>query len=406
MPRPMSTHHAEPTPTHPLRAVDSSEPEALLEALQVALNGGDAVLPCGANTEVAAREVVAAHPAVAGDVALVIRTSGSTGTPKAVALSRSALLASARATHAALGGGGQWLVALSPEVVAGAQMLVRSLVSGEHPVFCTGQFSAERFLAAAKTLTAERRYTSLVPLQLARLVEFADGNGDGDADGDVAADSESAADARRVLSRFDAVLVGGQNAPEPLIDAARKLGMTIVRTYGSTETASGCVYEGRAVGDTELRIENGELWVAGSTLAEGYLDDAALTDERFVTVEGRRWFRTHDRAELRDGRLTVTGRLDNVFVSGGVKVSLDELERFIQNRDGWRSAVAVSFDDETWGQRAGVCVVGPAPDFAALQNDVRSTFAPAWVPVAVREMDELPSTASGKPDRVALAKLF
>lgn len=396
----MTSPSADSASVHPLRAVDTADRAALLGALRSALEGGDAVLPFGAQSETAVEQLLAAHPLVPRDVALVIRTSGSTGTPKAVALSRAALLASAEATHVALHGGGQWLLALAPEVIAGAQVLVRSLVSGEQPVFCTGHFTAERFIAAAQTMTAQRRYTSLVPLQLARLVQFIE------ADGAEARRSQAGVDARTVFARFDAILVGGQTVPESLVASARALGANIVRTYGSTETSSGCVYEGEAIGDTVLRIEAGELWIAGSTLAEGYLDDATLTAERFVTQAGSRWFRTHDHAEIRDGRLAVMGRLDNVFVSGGVNVSLDELQRFIHQLDGWHDAVVVAFDDETWGQRAGVCAVTPAPDFYSLQEAVRAAFAPAWVPAALHEVEQLPVLASGKPDRAAIAKLF
>lgn len=390
----MPSHATESAPTNPLRAVNVADPDEVVEAIRVALDGGAAVLPFSSQHSIAVERLCAEHPVVDGDIALLIRTSGTTGEPKAVALSRSALRASAVATQAALGGAGQWLVALSPEVIAGAQMLVRSIVAGEQPIFCLGQFRPERFIEAAQTLTAERRYTSLVPVQLTRLLEHVEANPAG------------GEDARAVLARFDAVLLGGQAAPNALVDHARALGINIVRTYGSTETASGCVYEGQAVGDTELRFQDGELRVAGSSLAAGYLDDAALTADRFVLADGRRWFRTHDTAELVGGKLRVTGRVDNVFVSGGVKVSVDELERFITGLEGWHEAVVLARDDETWGQRAEVCVVGASPSFESMQDAVRIAFGPAWVPTTVHELTQMPLLASGKPDRATLVALI
>lgn len=378
---------------HPLRAVDVSDPQAALDAIREALAGTVAVLPHRTQVNDACEQLVAQYPSVDASLALVIRTSGSTGEPKAVALSRAALQASAEATHAALGGPGQWLVALSPEVIAGAQMLVRSAVSGENPVWCLGQFTAERFVSAAKTMTGTRRYTSLVPVQLDRLLDSVEGQ-------------DAPAHALSVLTRFDAILVGGQAAPESLIARARSLGMHIVRTYGSTETASGCVYEGVPVGDTELRTVDGELWVASSSLASGYLDDAELTAERFVFVDECRWFRTRDAGEVIDGRLELTGRLDNVIVSGGVNVSLDVLERFVNAQPGWQGALVVGRTDPTWGQRPVVCIVGSAPEFSGLQATVRESFGPAWVPNEVRELTEVPLLPSGKADRLALAKLF
>ncbi len=70
--------------------------------------------------------------------ALVIETSGSTGHPKRVHLSRRAVLASAQATHARLGGPGAWSLRLPPSYVAGVQVLVRSLVAGHEPALDGG----------------------------------------------------------------------------------------------------------------------------------------------------------------------------------------------------------------------------------------------------------------------------
>ncbi len=65
---------------------------------------------------------------------LTVETSGSTGTPKRVRLSRAAMRASADATHARLGGPGQWLLDLPPSYVAGLQVLFRSVRAGTEPV--------------------------------------------------------------------------------------------------------------------------------------------------------------------------------------------------------------------------------------------------------------------------------
>ena len=90
-------------------------------------------------------------------------------------------------------------------------------------------------------------------------------------------------------------------------------------------------------GDTRMRIRGGEVQLSGSCLAAGYvggLGDAAgaraLTDDRFIDDQGVRWYRTGDSGELLGGMLTVTGRLDRVIISGGVNVSLDEVERVVR----------------------------------------------------------------------------
>lgn len=370
----------------PVIGVDVADRSALESHLAAALEGGPAVVPFSSASAAAAAEFLRATPEVASGVALIIRTSGSMGTPKAVALTADALRSSAEATTAYLGGPGQWLVALSPEVIAGTQMLIRSQLANTEPVFVSGHVDPTSFAKAAKTLTHERRYTSLVPTQLAQLLD----------------DRESIG----ALASFDAVLVGGQATPEQLIERARGLGIRVVRTYGSTETASGCVYEGEPVGDTQLRITDGELWVSGSCLAAGYVGDVELSAERFRTVEGARWFATRDAATFSEGKLLVTGRVDNVFISGGIKVSLDALENTVRAISGWQQAVVVAIADAKWGQRAAVVTQGPAGQLSDLQQLVRAELGVAAVPVAHKQVDEIPLLPSGKPDRGALQKLF
>jgi len=89
---------------------------------------------------------------------LSVETSGSTGTPKRVLLSRAAMRTSADATHARLGGVGQWLLNLPPAYVAGLQVLFRSVRAGTDPVVQDGSFED-----AAAAMTGARRYVSLVP---------------------------------------------------------------------------------------------------------------------------------------------------------------------------------------------------------------------------------------------------
>src|SRR5690625_3026317 len=238
--------------------------------------------------------------------AVVIHTSGSSGTPKAVALGGAALRASAEATHETLGGAGQWLVALPVHRIAGLQMIVRSIVAGTEPLFYEGRFDPAEFLRRVERMEDDRRYTSLVPVQLARLLYYA----------------EQDAGAAQVLRELHGILVGGQSIALALRERAHHLGLEIRRTYGMTETAGGCVYDGEEIGDTRVRIRDGEIQVSGSSLALGYVGDAALTAERFFTEDGTRWYRTGDAGELVGGLLRVRGRFDRVIISGGVNVSL------------------------------------------------------------------------------------
>lgn len=369
-----------------------------MAALGDALAGGAPIRPTD-ETQIDDTKIVdtqADDSGLPAGTAVVIRTSGSSGVPKSVALSAAALRASAEATHERLGGPGQWLVALPTQLISGLQMLVRSAVAGTTPVFFDGAFDAQALLDTAEAMTHERRYISLVPVQLARLLDLAERD-------------EDAADA---LRRFDAVLVGGQAVTLELRRRAHALDVALKRSYGMSETAGGCVYDGVEIGDTLVRIRGGEVQLAGPTLALGYVGDDALTATHFITEpSGERWYRTGDAGELLGGMLTVTGRLDRVIISGGINVSLDEVERIVRTLPGWDEAVALGVPDRDWGERAHLvrAAAGPAQSgdegasFTEAAEAIRAALGVAAVPVGESSVDEIPRLAGEKPDLVALA---
>ncbi|MES1170199.1 MAG: AMP-binding protein, partial [Leifsonia sp.] len=297
--------------------------EGVFGRLREALAGGDAIMVSGS-----ARD---APEHVEQRIALVVETSGSTGRPKRVALSADALLANAAASESALGGPGQWVLALPTHYIAGLNVLARSLAAETEPVTVEGaHFTSSGFLEAVAGMSIPERFTSLVPAQLATLLD------------DPAATAS--------LARFAAVLVGGQATPRALLDRAAAAGIRVRRSYGSSETSGGCVYDGVPIGTAAVRIVDGEVWLGGPSLAEGYLGDPDLTRRRFVMDAGERWYRTDDAGSLDDGRLTVTGRRDDVLISGGVKVAIAAVERALREQPGLADAVVVAVHDSRWGQ--------------------------------------------------------
>ena len=384
--------------TRRLRVVPVGYPLDLMTPLRLALaNTGDAVLPVPGREEAAARSGLARVPR---QVAVVIETSGSTDAPKRVMLSTDALLSSAAASSARLGGPGQWLLALPVHYIAGLQVLVRSIVADTVPVVLPGgHFDPAVFATCAERLTEPLRFTALVPVQLARLVE-------------------AAADDRHllaVLRRFDGILVGGQSLPPQLAERAFDLDLRIFATSGSSETAGGCVYDGTPIGNTEVRVVDGQLEIAGSVLAEGYLGDSDRTRDRFIDVHGERWYRTGDLGEVdaATGLVRVLGRADNVIISGGEKVSLDAVERVVRSLPGLGDAVAVARPDITWGQ-VPVLVVPVAPGGDDLAEDaldrigeaVASVLGKAARPARLVRVASIPQLSTGKPDRRTLARML
>ena len=365
--------------TRSLSVVPGVDGAVVLEALRHSLSGdGPAILPHAGHPE--------GLPATVGQrVALVVETSGSTGRPKRVALSADSVLASAAASDSALGGPGQWLLALPATYIAGLNVIVRSLVA-ETPLVITrpGHFTAESFIEASRQLTEPRRFTSLVPAQLSRLLE-----------------SDAAITELRTFAR---ILVGGQATPATLVARCDELGIRVTRTYGSSETSGGCVYDGSPIGTTEMRVVDGEVQLGGPVLAEGYLDDPARTEAAFVVEDGRRWYRTGDAGAITDGVLRISGRLDDVIISGGLKVSLGEVESVVREQPGYSSAVVVRAASEEWGE---VPVIvrenGAVSDLDSVRSAVVERLGKAARPAGIVVIERMPLTATGKPDRLALA---
>lgn len=316
------------------------------------------------------------------EVALVVATSGSTGTPKGAELTAANLVASADATHERLGGPGQWLLAMPAHHIAGIQVLVRSLIAGVEP-WCmdlTHGFDVPTFAAGAFELaeTGDRTYTSLSPHQLAKTMDTLQG-----------------IDALRT---FDAVLVGGAAINPQLLESARQLQITVVTTYGSSETSGGCVYDGTPIPGAQMRVDDeGRIHLGGPMIARGYRN---VTSDAFH--DG--WFATSDAGYIADGRLIITGRLDNVINSGGLKLHPEALEQLLLHIPGVNEACVVGIPDARLGQMIVAAYTGWASrtDILEALDDL-----PRWqIPKDLRRLDELPRTGPGKVDRGAVKRLF
>lgn len=412
-----------------LISISAEDPLAVMRALEEAMvSSGPAVLPVP--DEVAAEHIQLPRlPEDAPqDVVAVIETSGSTAKPKRVMLTARALRASASATYERLDQLAaerginveeqfptrQWLLCLPAHYVAGLQVLARSLQAGTKPaVYTSEHFDVMYFEEVASRMDGVRRYVSLVPLQLQRLVEAVTNHED-----------FSFAQRERIsarMGRFDGILVGGQAVPAHIVKQAREFGWAVVLTYGSSETAGGCVYNGVPLRGVSARVENGELWLAGPMLAAGYLDDPERTEAAFAEVDGQRWYRTNDTGEVdppfdalasrgRESaqRVSVTGRLDNVLISGGIKVNLDEVERSLQQQPGFEGAVAVALPSRDWGQSVAIAIptqCAEETDLLIRATEAVASLGPAARPVRCIQLDSVPRLASGKPDRMQITRL-
>ena len=363
----------------PVVTVPANDVPKALEALALALRGELTVF-------ITEREINGVKPMIedlpetATNTGLIIESSGSTGKPKRIYLSADALISSAKATAEYFGHSGQWLLALPINYVAGAMVLVRSILSETQPVVMnTGvSFTPEAFSLSTQLMNAEHRFTSVVPTQLNRLKQLA------------RVDEYVLAN----LRKFEAILVGGQAVSSDVLDYFLSEKVNIVTTYGMAETAGGCVYNGYALGGVSLRInDSGTIAIKSTSLANGVSDEIG-------------YFNTNDVGLLEDDWLRVLGRADRVINSGGIKIALDEVEAVAATIPGVVEVAATSISSTEWGERVGIAYVGSPEVADYLAGAVFEKLGVAGKPIRVLRVDRIPKLVSGKNDLLALQRIF
>jgi o-succinylbenzoate---CoA ligase len=321
-------------------------------------------------------DAVAGWLAAAEPDPLVISTSGSSGSPKQVVLDRAAVLASAAASAAQLGGRGKWLLGLPTSYVAGLNVAVRSLLAGHRPTVLGDRTPA--------TVATDGAFVSVVATQLHRWLDSPDD--------------------RIALARCHTVLVGGGPLDPSLRARAGDAGVRLVATYGSAETCGGCVYDGVPLDGVGLALAaDGRIRIGGPTLFRGYLDDPVATRE--ALVDG--WFVTSDAGRLDDdGRLQVLGRIDDMVVSGGVNVPTAAVAARLREHPAVAAAEVVGLPDVEWGNRV-VAVLALEADLSLeeARDWVAAVHPRAWAPREVLVVPALPMLANGKVDRLAVRNL-
>ena len=437
-----------------LSADEPADPQEILRAFERSLTGD---LPNNARDNQDPRGRIEDPESIA----LVVGTSGSTGAPKQTALSMRALRASARATErffadypsagaakpqrAVSEDPAQWLLALPAHYVAGAQVLARSVLAGTTPVVAASvtdgvSFTPEVFLNAAERLSCARQFVSLVPTQVHKLLEAAEAN------------PTMGSEIYDALGQFTGILLGGAPASASLLAAARELGLNVVTTYGSAETAGGCVYSGTALPGVRLRVipedaglldssvagdasaggtpNIGRVWLGGEHLASGYMGDSARTASHFfVDADGCRWYRTDDYGSLtptapgapEDGgasALSILGRSDDVIITGGVKVSARAVAAVLESHPAVREAAVMGIPDAHWGSAlaAAITLRGASgaqsePDTSGVTCDILREFCTdklgaAGTPKFLRILADFPTASTGKPDRQAIYSML
>ncbi len=381
----------------PLPVPGGAAVRGLLAPLERALAGQGALAPYAVDAPV---------PALPDDpdqlphgLALAVGTSGSTGVAKRALLTVDNLVSSAGATSQVLGGAGTWLLAMPAHHIAGLQVLVRSVLAGTEPelVDLSDGFRAESFVSATRALVGRSsgpRYTALVPTQVIRLLEDPAGTA--------------------AMAEYDAILVGGAAVPSAAVLAAERADVRLVRTYGMSETAGGCVYDGSPLPVSLVHIDNDQhVVLGGSTVAHGYLGNPHLSSDAFeVDADGTRWFCTDDLGVLDgEGLLHITGRADDLINTGGLKVMPGVVEdAIVRHVPGVCDVVVVGTAHPSWGQAVSAAVTllsgAPAPSVRDVRSALHGMLPDHALPHRLLVLDAIPLRGPGKPDRCALVTAF
>ncbi len=330
----------------------------------------------------------------------VVFTSGSSGSPKGVILSLGNLYYNALGANEniPLHPEDTWLLSLPLFHVGGLGIMFRCLLAGAK------MFVARRFEAGEVGRLIDSggiTHVSLVPTMLIRLLQERSN--------------------RPFPAALKVILLGGAPVSANLLQAIRSMNIPAVISYGMTETASQItatrltdsperlVTSGRVLRHCEIRIESesaskiGEICVRGEVVCRGY---TAAAD--YAVADGG-WLHTGDIGTLdNDGYLTVLGRKDGMFISGGENIFPEEIESVAASLAGVTAAAVMPVEDPLWGKRPLLfieCRPGSAVDKEQIFSYLSSQLAKFKLPDRIIIVEKLPRTALDKIDRTALARL-
>ncbi|SIO95167.1 o-succinylbenzoate--CoA ligase [Vibrio spartinae] len=272
----------------------------------------------------------------------LIFTSGSTGDAKAVAHTSRQHFASAQGLlsqfHFTVSD--TWLLSLPVYHVSGLSIIYRWLQAG----------ACLRIGRIEDGEMTDVTHASLVPTQLQRLLD------------------------QSIPHVLTHVLLGGSYIPPELARRAAALGIETWLGYGMTEAASTVTAKrvdgrescGSVLPLRQVKIDHDRIYISGDTLAGGYYRQGTLTP----LCDDSGWFDSKDMGYWHEQELHITGRVDNLFISGGENIHCEEIEAVLVRHPQVDIAVVVPVADATYGARP-VAVIGCEPGWQSMSADLR-----------------------------------
>ncbi|MDY7094118.1 MAG: non-ribosomal peptide synthase/polyketide synthase, partial [Acidobacteriota bacterium] len=393
----------------------------------------ETILLDGSEGESWSQQALAGQPAeppdiaVAGDhLAYLIYTSGTTGHPKAVAVEHRNLAHTLDASHRrfAFRPGDRMLY-------AAAYSFDISLFESWGPLTAGGSVELvthDQILAMEPLVEAMERVTLVhsVPALMRQLVAQTRLQEDG-----------AGEEPERRFPGVRRIFLGGDFVPADLLRETAEVfpqarlevlygpteGTIICSSYAVPRSGDGVRgLLGRPLPDVVLRVLDdarhpvplgipGEIHIGGPGVTRGYWNRPELTDERFITLDGERHYRTGDLGRwLPGGNLEFLGRADHQVKVRGFRIELGEIETTLREHPRVAETVVLARQEES-GDRRLVAYVVPEPGdeedleeptAAELRKHLETTLAEYMVPSAFVFLDQLPLSPTGKVDRKAL----
>ena len=295
-----------------------------------------------------------------------VQTSGSTGVPKCIQVEKQRMLNSARITCDFLGlkAGDTALLCMPLDYIAGKMVVVRSI---ERQLRLT---TVEPSGHPLKDISTSFDFAAMVPMQVYNSLQVPE--------------------EREKLRTIKHLIIGGGPINDDLQQQLSRFPNNVWSTYGMTETLSHIALR-------RLNGENASLWYTPfCTVSISLNTNGCLVIEAPLVHEGR--LETHDRAEIRDGKFRILGRLDNVINSGSIKIQAEEVEEKLRPHIKMPYLIS-KCRDEKFGEV--VVLLTECPDLSFVKEICCNVLPKFWQPKHYLYTSHIPLTGTGKPARKA-----
>ena len=339
------------------------------------------------------------------DVAVVLHTSGTTSRPKQVPLLQRNLMASTRtiAAHYRLGPGDVSFCVMPLFHIHGLVASAFAALSTGGAVIAPRRFTPQRFWPQAREHGAT--WLSAGPTLHRMILDRADGAGPPDtlrftrscssALSPALLERSEASYRVPMLEAYGMTEASHQMSSNPLPPAGRLAGSVGVPT--GTEIA--------IIGDDGAFLPDGrpgEVVIRGPGVMSGYVNNPEATAAAFTSGG---WFRTGDLGVLRDGYLTLHGRIKEMIIRGGENIAPAEIEQVLLGHPAVRDAVCFGIEDDKYGELVAAAVaLQQDAELSELIEHCRGQLAAFKVPVRIDVLPEIPRTATGKLQRRRVAE--